>query len=251
MTKIENIATLGVLIFLGGCAALNSPFFDTEKDTVSDLAPFNGYQPIDPLPPKDLVRNGGDEIIPWSSMDVSAIRKALPNQTSTTIIKKEGKDGKITYLSSSVAAELGKYEVIIDYAKYRSEFVEGGFGKIGVGLRIRANIETLKSAVNLNGLFALGVAASQEQVRGTITVDVIGIDSPGVNSLLPISLKLDETSIQTSLQALASIQTKIYDDKVTLTPQLLAIKLERPIVGSIDLSTYNARSQIIRELQKL
>lgn len=242
---------LGIIIstFLTGCTSFILQPNETGDTCQSGQTTFIDYRPIDPIPIKYFPTAQGQIGKLGFPSDARAIRETLPNQTSTTIIRKVNADGKVSYLSSFISAEVGKYEVIIDYAKFRTEMVNEEYGKVGVGVRIRANIETLKKGVNLNGLIALGVAANQELVRGTISVDVIGIDSPGVNSLLPISLKLDETSIQTALQSLSSIQTKIYDQDVKLTPQLLAVRAKDPIVGPIDLSTQNAHSQLIRTLK--
>lgn len=235
-------------------------------------APFIGYEPIDPIAtPKvytlDSPVQGTEKL--WAGMKIEDIRKLLPNQTSTTTIKRIAADGKVTFLTASTSAESGVYEVVMDYAKYRSEpvFDAGanppggappaasaaliGYGKIGVGVRIKANIQTLKAGVDLNGLFALGLAARAQQLKGTLSVDVIGIDSPGVNALLPVGVQLDESSIQASLQSLASIQTKIYDDKVNLTPHLIAIRRGRPLATAVSEGADGERAKLIEKLQGL
>lgn len=273
MTKFFSLSlVLGVL--LSGCASqrVSDPSgSETEASRVSHY----GYEPIDPVSTPqvfifDSPGKGGNKL--WADMTPGDIRSNLPNQTSTTTIKKLSGDAKGSYLTAIANAEAGSYEVVMDYAKYRSEplyedasgNVSGvsdssivsnskiiGYGKIGIGVRIRANVETLKSGVDLNGLFALGLAAKQQSLRGTISVEVIGIDSKSVNALLPVGVQLDESSIQASLQSLASIQTKIYDDDpkvIKLTPHLIAIRY----AAKTDFSGKTAKeSKIIQRSQGL
>jgi len=53
---------------------------------------------------------------------------------------------------------------------------------------------------------------------------VIGIDSPDVTNLIPLTSEIDQTSIQGALQALASIKTKISEADTRLTPHVVAIR---------------------------
>lgn len=261
-----------IIVFLSGCTTQG---ITVPSSAISDKASgtvYNGYEPIDPVSTPlvytfDTPEKASNKL--WAQMDISTLRLNLPNQTSTTTIKKLSADGKITYLSASASGEAGIYEVVMDYAKYRSEPVydDGtgvqtgssgstngkllGYGKIGVGVRIKANVETLKTGVDLNGLFALGLAAKQQLLRGTISVDVIGIDSQGVNALLPVGVQLDESSIQASLQSLASIQTKIYDKEVKLTPHLIAIRRGQPVVGPVDDTKDQEKALLIQRLQSI
>jgi len=76
--------------------------------------------------------------------------------------------------------------------KYRVEDVsEGadgsgeslGTARIGVGLRIKAVVQTTEVGLNLGSLIAIGA-------------EVIGIDSPDVTNLIPLTSEIDQTSIQ-------------------------------------------------------
>ncbi|WP_306547151.1 hypothetical protein [Desulfobulbus sp.] len=272
LLKASRLSLICALAFLAGCATQGVTVPGSSVAGKSAATAFNGYEPIDPVATPqvflfDSPDKGSNKL--WSAMDADTRRKNLPNQTSTTTIKKVSGEGKITYLSATANAAAGTYEVVMDFAKYRSEpvydsgsgTVSGGtsvpndtllgYGKIGVGVRIKANVETLQSGVDLNGLFALGLAAKQSLLRGTISVDVIGIDSKGVNALLPVGVQLDESSIQASLQSLASIQTKIYDGDVTLTPHLIAIRRGKPIVGAVDEKSDPEKARFIQQFQSI
>ena len=113
-------------------------------------------------------------------------------------------------MAASVTAESGQYIVIMDFMKYLVEPViddqtnkEIGMGRVGVGLRMTATINTSKAGINLGSLLAIGVAAQIGSLRGTLTVDIIGIDSPDIPNLLISNSTIDETSIQKTLESIA------------------------------------------------
>ncbi len=57
---------------------------------------------------------------------------------------------------------------------------------------------------------------------------VIGNDSRDVTNLIPITSQLDQTSIQSALQALAAVKTKMWDSgETTLTPYIVAVQQRR------------------------
>ncbi len=142
----------------------------------------------------------------------------------------ENKGGRANYLLASVSSKRGNYTVIMDYMKYRTEQVYGSGGspflgnaKIGIGLRIKAKVKTTKENLNLGSLMSLGLEAQRNNLRGEISIDIIGIDSENVTNLIPLTSQIDQSSIQNALEALASIKSKIYEDKTTLTPHMIAI----------------------------
>ena len=191
---------------------------------------YKSYQPIEPLMVKDVEVYAGDRFIirPWASLNDSAIRDLLPNQSAQVAMRTNDLTGKVNYLTASVTDKAGSYEVIMDYMKYRIEDVYNkseviGSGRIGVGLRIKAKVITNKANLNLSGLANLGVEASNNHLTGLLSIDIIGIDSKDVTNYIPLTSKLDETSIQNALQALATIKSRIWDSNIKLTPQLIAI----------------------------
>lgn len=203
---------------------------------------FMGYIPIDPIPAKNVdVYNsvsGKFESLPWASLSDSIIRELLPNQSAQVSLKKFEVDGKISFMVASVTEEASSYEVIMDFMKYRVENVsttsnDYGSARVGIGLRIRANVKTNKAGLNLSGLTNLAVEASLKNLTGFISVDIIGIDSKDVTNYIPLTAKLDETSIQSALQALATIKSKIWDKDVNLTPQLLAYNQKEDNAGDM------------------
>jgi hypothetical protein len=100
--------------------------------------------------------------------------------------------------------------------------------------------------VNLGDLFALGLAAEANHLEGTLSVDVIGMDSKDITNILPFQSEINKTTIQNVMQALASIKAKIYDKDTDLYPHILSVK---PNVGygEMDLKTYNKALALKRD----
>jgi hypothetical protein len=191
---------------------------------------YKSYQPIEPLPVKNVeVYTGGKFVVkPWAALGDSTIRDLLPNQSAQIAMRTNDLTGKVNYLTASVTDKAGSYEVIMDFMKYRIEDVYdkyevAGSGRIGIGLRVKAKVITYKANLNLSSLANLGVEASNNHLTGLLSIDIIGIDSKDITNYIPLTAKLDETSIQNALQAIATIKSKIWDANVKITPQLIAI----------------------------
>jgi len=79
---------------------------------------------------------------------------------------------------------------------------------VGVGLRIQANIIILDDSLNINlgSLYNLGIAASQNKLNGTLIIQTLGVSGPQISSALPIPDKINESTIQNAITALATIK---------------------------------------------
>ena len=229
------VIALALMLFSAGCEVFMSKGMETEMAKGSPEK-FHQYQPIDPLTAEtvsiyDKTENQMKKVL-WASLsDSNQVKYLLPLQSAEVFVSKIDAYGKVSYLTASVSGKKGIYVVIMDYMKYRVEdAIDQGTGdflgsaKVGVGLRIKAVVETTEAGLTLGSLYAIGVEARRGTLRGGISVDVIGIDSPDVTNLIPLTSEIDQTSIQSALQALASIKTKISDDKTMLTPHVMAVK---------------------------
>lgn len=232
----KNIAIV-VVMLLAGCVSTNNRGTSVATKDVSSPKNYLGYQAIDPIPVDKVMlyeksTNQMKEVY-WAEIaDESTVRDLLPLQSAEVSVSKNDVSGKLSYLTASISGEKGSYTVIMDYMKYCVEDVVDdannnenlGSARIGVGLRIKAVVVTNKASLNFGSLLAIGAEAQQGNLRGGISVDVIGIDSEAVTNLIPLTSEIDQTAIQAALQALASIKTKIFDDRTKLTPHLVAIK---------------------------
>lgn len=106
---------------------------------------------------------------------------------------------------------------------------------VGIGLRIQANVTVLKDSVNLGSLYGLGIAASQNKLSGTLIIQSLGISGENVSPIIPIPDRINESTIQTAMQSLATIKSKIYDKKTKIKPQVVAFGLPYSIIGAKDL----------------
>jgi hypothetical protein len=242
--KMKLVVVLFVFVMFGcESALLNQGSFSKQEKSLQGVnvssKNYLGYQPIDPIPVSKVIAfdtgaNNEKEVF-WQSLpDAESVRRLLPLQTAQFAVRKTDVSGQVTYLVSSLSLERGSYEVIMDYMKYRVEDAYGengdyiGNARVGVGLRIKALIVTNKANLNLGSITAIGLQANLGHLSGGISVDVVGIDSEAVTNLIPLTSEIDETAIQSALQALASIKSKLWEDDTTITPHIVAIRQSKP-----------------------
>jgi hypothetical protein len=209
------------------------------KSTTLKASPeqYLDYQPIEPevVDTVEWYDKGvGKKVeILWDSLTNDQKRVMLPNQTALVSVASQSANAKLEYLVASVSGDAGAYVVVLDFMKFKVEniFDENdmylGTGKVGVGLRIKATVVTAEAKLNLGSLLALGVAAEAKKLDGTLSVEVIGIDSAKVTDLLPMGVTISQASIQNSLQALASIKPYLWEKETTITPQLIWFRQAR------------------------
>jgi len=169
-----------------------------------------------------------------SSASNSVILSALPNETMSMNIKKIAKDGSFLYSTSALAEGKGRYQVTADYTKYRVIKVYDdqnqplGMAKVGIGVRITANYFAPKNPKqNVADLPNLGNAGEKKAIVGSMSLDVIGIESQKVTERLPVPAEINTTNVQVFLRALQTIMSKVYEDDVRLKPQVVALKPEK------------------------
>ncbi len=169
-----------------------------------------------------------------SSASNSVILSALPNETMSMNIKKIDKDGGFLYSTSALAEGKGRYQVTADYTKYRVVKVYDdqnqplGMAKIGIGVRITANYYAPKNPKqNVADLPNLGKAGETKAIVGSMSMDVIGIESQKVTERLPVPAEINTTNVQIFLRALQTIMSKVYEEDVRLKPQVVALKPEK------------------------
>ncbi len=92
---------------------------------------------------------------------------------------------------------------------------------IGVGLRVVADIVTVKAGAKLGGLPGIAAAADAGIVNGSLVVQTLGINGEPVTSALPLQSELSASSVQSALIAIGSIKTNMYDDDVELRPRIV------------------------------
>ncbi|MDO6813710.1 hypothetical protein [Tenacibaculum soleae] len=209
------------------------------------------FYPIDPveygwtIPYIDTTTNliGKRELIKASKTEITDF---LKNQGTLVSIIENTINGELNYGASKVSSKNSYYRIVMDYTKYKNHHTKFGEAKVGVGLRLVAKVKTSNNKVNLGDLFALGLAAEANHLEGTLSVDVIGMDSKDITNILPFQSEINKTTIQNVMQALASIKAKIYDKDTDLYPHILSIKPNLGY-GEMDLNTYNKELALKRD----
>ena len=156
----------------------------------------------------------------------------LNNETVLVSIGQLSSEGKISYIPFAMSKKNTSYKVTMDYMKYatlgqeddRNNFI--GYKRVGVGLRLISLITTAEAGINISDLYSIGLAAKAGKLSGTLMIEIIGIKSKDVTTLLPLPSEINQTTIQNAMQALATIKSKIYDVDTRLYPQVMAIKID-------------------------
>ncbi len=225
-----------VCLALAGCKTYDGLKSNAESTSIPilDAKDYKEYRPVDPIPVpfmNKILPDGSVISRDWGELTNENISAILPNQYSSMTIAKVDASGRLSYLVANTTADTGRYRVYLDYFKYKVERIVNektkviqSSGRVGVGMRLTAEIITTKTNVDLNSLLALGVAAKQGNVTGSITVDIIGIDPKEISNIFSGSSTIDETSIQKSLEALAVIRSRLSDVNTRLTPQIVSVK---------------------------
>ena len=184
--------------------AATMPTAIAEPKIVSET--FTGYLP--PKNPIDYFKENKSRVIDQLANHDVAVR-AYSVET----------DGNISFLTSLI---VGKNKTIVvqqDYINYKNVVINGKPKKVGVLFRIEATLVTKNSDVNLNGLFAIGLAVRQGSVNGNLKVQVHGLSGEPISNLIPFPSEITESSLQNAMQAIAALKAKMFDSNVNVIPQ--------------------------------
>lgn len=213
--RIAQLAAVAVALgFASGCATTNSLYQSTLREGAD--------KPLPPIP-----------IQTPANMSNKNVLNGLPNETMLMAVGDVSADGKVTYLAASTGAKGRTYKVSLDYAKFRPEVGSGVDAggtnhlfnyNVGVGLRITATFTTFDANVDLGSMFAIGLAAQQKRIAGTLSIETIGITGPSITPLLPMPSSIDTSTIQNAIQTMATVKAKMYDEKdVSVRPQVFYV----------------------------
>jgi hypothetical protein len=164
------------------------------------------------------------------------ILASFPNLISTVTLYQVDKEGGLALLGSTFSIKNSTYIVIFDYAQTQTIQIPDTASKlnyyalIGIGVRMVARLNTKDSGINLSNLIALGMAASNKKLTGSLEVWSNGISSHLINGVIPVTTDLSPASISNALQAVATVKSHIYDKDTKITPQFLAFSA----IGSSD-----------------
>lgn len=194
---------------------------------------FRGFEPTDPTEYDDRVSVVSGDSVCSKEMKLlkpGEILSFLNNETVLVSIGQVTAEGGIKYIPVTISTKNTSYKVTMDYMKFATlgqkdndgSFI--GFKRVGVGLRLISLITTAEAGINIGDLSSIGLAAKAGKLNGTLMIEVVGIKSKEVTTLLPLPSEINQTTIQNAMQALATIKSKIYDEDTKLYPQVMAVK---------------------------
>lgn len=131
------------------------------------------------------------------------------------------------------------YEVFRDKPEENAEFFEEYNLPIyvGIGLRVTANIDVIGATANISGLGVVGIEAEANQLRGSLTVQTLGVNGQAISAALPIQSELNRTTAQNAIVAVGSIKALLYEKGTIVNPRVVGMYLPfpggKPLVNAI------------------
>lgn len=136
-------------------------------------------------------------------------------------------EAKATLLLSFIGSKGKKYVAQSDFMQYTEKEIEGNKKRIGYLIRIQADISSIESNVNLNGLFALGVAAKAKQISGSLAVQIYGLSGNQIAGIVNQQFTLTEESLMRAIEGVAVLKSKIQDTAIIVCPDELPDSLDK------------------------
>ncbi|CAL67607.1 hypothetical protein [Christiangramia forsetii] len=231
-----------IYLLIACCMLLSCKIFKSESlqetnesilEEAKTYKNFRGFKPVDPTEFRDdILIISNDELIlkDLRLLNSEETLGFLNNETVLVSIGQITSEGEINYIPFTMSKKNTSYKVTMDYMKYatlgqedeKNNFI--GYKRVGVGLRLISLITTAEAGINISDLYSIGLAAKSGKLSGTLIIEIIGIKSKDVTTLLPLPSEINQTTIQNAMQALATIKSKIYDSETRLYPQVMAIK---------------------------
>ncbi|EQB03175.1 hypothetical protein ACFFV8_06605 [Sphingobium indicum] len=203
-----------------------------KRTDLGGIDPFDptNFVPIEPIQvPKVKIFDGTTEAeVYWASLAEKKRRALLSNQDAKVTVEKVNDGGSLTFLTGALTGEKGRYRVTVDYMRFMQDSImmdgkTAGRAKVGVGLRVIANINTKKAGLNLNGLFPIGFNASTDALSGDLEVKTIGLNSDQISKLITTPSELNQTSITKALEAMGAVRVLVDAETTESVPHILAV----------------------------
>ena len=200
---------------------------------------YGGEIPVWGTDAKDVSKESMLSLI--NKQDV--LRRLLPDFTLDYYVRKISKDGKVLYGLTGVTGEPGNYEITFDITKSttipvvangeNSDLTPNSFVRVGVGIRIKASVTTSKPSIDVSNLDYLAMAAMREELHGGLSFQLFGIDGESIVLMAPNSnAKIEGSSIDTFMQSVATLKSRMNDKSITLIPRVFAVQRNQTDIPS-------------------
>ena len=212
---------------LSGCQLFNGGTpTDWPEAKLSDKQ-HTQFIPIDPIAYEEYFE---EELEYYDLDDNNEITRdeellMFANESVQIRVKQFDAAGNVSFPIAAISMSGGHYEVYVDYAKYRTDRTDEYIIQSGIGIRMKANIFTLESGLDVSNLYGIAAAAEQKKLSGTLRFETIGIGGKQISTLIPLPSEISMQSIMNSMQAAAAIKSNLYDiENVKIYPQVFAYK---------------------------
>lgn len=247
--RVFVVALLGAAVVLAGC---NGGKYGTKSGDEEFV--YLGFEAITPVLSSTYTDyTTSAEGIPHSwPTAADAVRKLLPDMHTRLTVQQVDAGGRLTYLAGVASLKKGSYVITVDAFRYRPEpvLVSAGICKkiekcsdkldaiqVGVGVRLQARVDVIEGKADTASLLPLGIEVHGGKTAGTMEFSVIGIAPHTVSLIVPsLTLKLDENTLQTMLQAMTVLLSKMDGTDVSLTPHIIGVKSNEPPKGAVSSS---------------
>lgn len=221
---MKRIALILTLVVCSCTQVAQFPILPADQEDLVLVDPFQAW--------KDLLGRCVDNQRCWSDMTQEQIRNELSLFESKTIVSKVNKDGTLSHFVSSIGAEAGRYRV----TQYAMSYINlpcnqsdpsAGIQRVGVGVRVTADLRTRKRNINLGGFIPIAIAANDEKVSGEIQINSWGIsaDDRSLSTYLNSGgLALNEDGIQRAIETMAVARVLMDNPTTKLSPWTLAVR---------------------------
>lgn len=182
---------------------------------------------------RDRQGNCLDGFTCWSELTQSTVRRRLGIIDGDSRLYKKETDGSLSFAGGSAMVGRGEYvleKYIVAYTNLEVVDQDGtsSLRRVGVGVRILADITSKSRSIDLGDLFPLALAASNNEVRGRIRIRSWGINSSNrtLNSLISsANVALDEDGVQSAISALQIGEAMLDDEDTILLPYTFAVEV--------------------------
>jgi hypothetical protein len=99
---------------------------------------------------------------------------------------------------------------------------------VGLGLRVSANIYSVKGTANISGLGIIGTEAEADNLKGSMVIQTLGVNGKSVTAALPIQSELNRTTAQNAIVAISSIKALLHSEETWIKPRIVGLYLPFP-----------------------
>ena len=257
MNKKLNLNILFFIILLGSLSScstgnMSMPESNIRTSMTSTMIPTNVPIPINTLEIYDPVQ-GKRVVVDVLSLSSDQIRSRLTSTSTFVSMEKINSNGTLSYIGSSKNLEKGRYRVTFDYTNFTNQLININntdvsdkkvIGKIGVGLRITADLVTKSNGIKIDGLIPLAVALQKNKVSGSLNFNVYGITNKKIDLAIPTQTILSEASIEKAFESVAAVKIIFGLEETKLEPYLIGVAGISPL--AVNAAINDAKTQLIQ-----